>query len=59
MWCAYIVKKSDCRKIIPVITIFGGLSVLMPYFIWMMQGWRGDVYSMLSCFDVYMKVYEI
>jgi hypothetical protein len=52
-------QKSNCKKIILVITIFGGFNVFMPYFRWMVQGWRGNVYSTLSCFDTYMKVLEI
>jgi hypothetical protein len=30
MWCPYITKKFNCRKIIHVTTILGGFSVLSP-----------------------------
>jgi hypothetical protein len=30
MWCPSIQKKSNCKNIILMTTIFGGFSVLMP-----------------------------
>jgi hypothetical protein len=34
MWCPYITKKSDSKKIMLVTTDFGALNVLMPIFLW-------------------------
>jgi hypothetical protein len=47
MWCPYITPKNNYRKFILVTTIFGGVSVLMPFS------------DMLLICDVYIIVINI